>query len=75
MPIRFHTHWFRDVVVILCSYEVVAITTRRVPTLTQLQHRYKVVGPAILVGLALHFYTEDLKWLSILRERQLDDES
>ncbi len=60
MHLRPHSKWFRDVVVILCSYEVVAITTHRVPTLTHLHEKYKIIGPVILAGLAFHFYQEDL---------------
>jgi hypothetical protein len=64
---RLHKGWFRDLVVVLCGYEIVAITTRRVPTLTTLQNRYRIVGPAILVGLAVHFYMEDLQQLARAR--------
>jgi hypothetical protein len=52
--------WFRDIVIGLCSYEVVAIVTGRIPTLTALQKRYRVLGPVILTGLALHFYKVDV---------------
>ena len=44
-------------VALLCSYEVLAILSRgKVPTLTKLDRRCRVVGPVILGGLAVHFY-------------------
>lgn len=48
----------RVVVATLCAYEVVAITLRKTPTLTKLNKRYPVIAPAILTGLAVHFYKE-----------------
>ena len=48
----------RVVVATLCSYEVVAITLRKTPTLTKLNRKHPVIAPAILVGLAVHFYKE-----------------
>jgi hypothetical protein len=61
------THWFRDLVLGLCGYEILAITTRRVPTLTMLQARYRVLGPVIIAGLAVHFYIDDLKTLQRIK--------
>lgn len=40
----------------LCSYEVAAITTGRVPTLTALNRRWPVVGVGIVAGLTWHFH-------------------
>lgn len=41
----------------LCGYEMVAIASHgRIPTLTKLNTRYRVIGPLILGGLVAHFY-------------------
>lgn len=40
----------------LCGYEVVAITTGRVPTITALNRRCPVLGAALLGALAVHFF-------------------
>ena len=40
----------------LCGFEVVAITTGRVPTLTQLSARNRWLGPVLVVALAVHLY-------------------
>jgi hypothetical protein len=48
----------RVVVATLCAYEVVAITLRKTPTLTKLNRRCPAIAPAILAGLAIHFYKE-----------------
>lgn len=46
----------------LCGYETVAIMSRgKLPTLTRLNHQYRVIAPVILSGLAAHFYWA---WLS-----------
>jgi hypothetical protein len=60
-------NWFRDTVVFLCGYEILAITTGRVPTLTALQRRYRLLGPALFTGLAFHFYQEDVASLRASR--------
>lgn len=41
----------------LCTYEVAAITTGRVPTITALNRRWPIVGAALVGALALHFWT------------------
>lgn len=46
----------RWVVIFGCSYEVSAIVTGRVPTLTQLSARYPALGPVLVVALAIHLY-------------------
>jgi hypothetical protein len=38
----------------LCAYEVGAITTGRVPTLTQLSARNRWLGPVLVGALAVH---------------------
>ena len=45
----------RALVVGLCSYEVAAILTRRVPTLTALNRVHPEVGAAIIGALYWHF--------------------
>ena len=42
----------------ICAYEVTAIVTRRVPTVTQLCGRHRVLGAALLVALAVHLFRE-----------------
>ncbi len=46
----------RLAVATLCTFEVVAITTRRLPTLSQLTRRHPGIGIVLLAGLAAHFY-------------------
>ena len=41
-------------VVALCSFEVVAIATGKVPTLTALSERHKALGPVLVLALAVH---------------------
>ena len=51
---------FRYIVAALCSYEVFAIMSGKVPTLTELDKRSKhTVSAFIFGGLAVHFYLED----------------
>lgn len=45
----------KALVVGLCSYEVAAILTGRVPTITAMSRRRPAVGAAILTALAWHF--------------------
>lgn len=47
----------KAVVVGLCAWEVVAITTGRVPTITTLNRRWPAVGVVLVGALALHFWT------------------
>ena len=39
-----------------CSWEAAAITTRRIPTLTELSRRYPGLKPLLLASLAVHLY-------------------
>lgn len=48
----------RGIVVGLCTYEVTAILSGRVPTITALNRRHPVVGRTIVAALAWHFHTE-----------------
>jgi uncharacterized membrane protein YuzA (DUF378 family) len=41
----------------LCSYEITAILTGRVPTITRLSRRYPVVGAALTAAIGFHFAT------------------
>jgi hypothetical protein len=43
-------------VVGLCGFEMAAITTRKVPTLTQLSERHKALGPVLVIALAVHLF-------------------
>lgn len=45
----------RAVVVAACTYEVAAICTGRVPTITELNRRHPEVGSTLLAALAWHF--------------------
>lgn len=47
----------KAVVAGLCAYETAAIVTGRVPTITQLNRRWPVVGAVLVGALALHFWT------------------
>lgn len=38
----------------LCGYELAAIVTGRVPTLTRLSARYRWLGPVLIAALAVH---------------------
>jgi hypothetical protein len=42
-----------------CAYEVAAVVTGRVPTITALNRRCPVIGVAIVVTLAWHFRAHD----------------
>ena len=42
----------------LCSYEVAAITTGRVPTLTRLSREHRWLGPVLVITLAVHLYRQ-----------------
>lgn len=60
---------FRWVVALLCGYEVVAIISGKVPTLTELDRKYKhAISPLMLTGMVVHFYREDVsKWQTTRR--------
>lgn len=57
------TRAFKHVVTAICAYEVVACTIGRVPTLTALQQRYRIIGPLLVGGLLVHFYLDDVREL------------
>lgn len=44
------------VAALVCAYEVAAITTRRVPTVTALCGRHRLLGPLVIAALAVHLY-------------------
>lgn len=46
----------KAVVALLCGYEVVAVTTGRLPTITALHRRWPIVGAVLVVTLAIHFW-------------------
>lgn len=48
----------KAIVAALCAYEVAAITTSRVPTITALHRRWPAVGAVLVGALALHFGAE-----------------
>lgn len=48
----------RRVVIALCSWEVAALLTRRVPTLSELVRRSPLIGAALLGALVHHWYIE-----------------
>lgn len=39
-----------------CAYEVVALTTSRIPTISRLANRYPAFGAAVVGALAWHFH-------------------
>lgn len=45
-------------VVVACAYEVGAITTGKVPTITMLCGRYRWLAPAVIAVLAVHLYRQ-----------------
>ena len=45
-------------VVVACSWEIAAITTGRVPTITMICSRHRVLAPAVLTVLAVHLYRQ-----------------
>lgn len=49
----------KALVAALCAYEVAAIATGRIPTITALNRRFPLIGAALLGALAIHFYTPD----------------
>ena len=50
------TKVFAYAVAVACGYEVFAITTGLVPTISTLAYAYPVFGVGVLVGLAAHFW-------------------
>jgi hypothetical protein len=58
MPDREFGHaepFLRALVIGGCAWEFVALTTRRLPTVSRLSRRYPVFGAAVLAVLARHF--------------------
>jgi hypothetical protein len=54
---------FPPVVAMVCGYETIAIASRgRVPTITALQKKYRILGPMVIGGLIAHFYGEFIEW-------------
>lgn len=51
--------YLRAAVAAVCAYEVVAITTRKVPTVSWVARRYPVTGAVVLAVLAKHFQPLD----------------
>jgi hypothetical protein len=49
----------KALVVVTCAYEIAAITSGRIPTITALNIRWPVVGFVILGALAIHFWTPE----------------
>jgi hypothetical protein len=49
---------FRLVVAVTCAYEVAAIVTRRLPTVSRLSFKHPVFGSVVIGGLAHHFRTD-----------------
>lgn len=54
-----HLRW---VTVALCSYEITAIVTEKVPTISRLSARYKWLGPVLVGTLTAHLYQEDRRF-------------
>jgi hypothetical protein len=51
------------VVAMLCGYEIIAITSGKIPTLSALDERYHVLGPLLIGGLIAHLYGQHLAHL------------
>lgn len=45
-------------VVAVCGFEIAAITTGKVPTITMLCARHRLLAPAVLTVLAVHLYRQ-----------------
>lgn len=53
------TRHTKALVVALCGYEIGAITTGRVPTLTAMHRRWPIVGLALVSALVVHFWAPE----------------
>ena len=51
--------YLRAAVAAVCAYEVVAITTHKVPTVSWIVRRYPAIKPLVLGALAVHFQPLD----------------
>ena len=49
----------KALVMLACAYEVAAIGSSRLPTITALHRRWPILGAAIVAALAVHFFTPD----------------
>ncbi len=49
----------KALVVALCGWEIGAITTGRIPTLTALHRRWPIVGLALVGALVVHFWAPE----------------
>jgi hypothetical protein len=58
---------FQSVVVGLCQYEVLAITTRQFPTLTSISRKHRWLPFVIVGGLAGHLYRQRLAEIFFVR--------
>lgn len=47
--------FLRGVVTVVCALEVVAITTRKIPTVTRICREHPAASAAVLTALAVHF--------------------
>lgn len=52
--------YLTPVVAMFCGYEIIAITSGRVPTLSALDQRYHFLGPLLVGGLVAHLYGSSL---------------
>ncbi len=52
---------FAYAVAAACAWEVLAITTGLVPTISTLAYAYPVFGVGVLVGLSVHFWYKPKK--------------
>ena len=53
-PVLRRVEWPRHLVTITCVYEATALLTRRLPTLSTLTWRHRLLAFPLLVGLAIH---------------------
>lgn len=49
----------KALVMLACTYEVAAIGSNRLPTITALHRRWPILGAAIVAALTIHFFTPD----------------
>lgn len=56
--LQIEARWLRALVWCGCAYEVFALSTSAVPTVSHYCRQYPLVGGIVLSGLALHFYYE-----------------
>ena len=55
----------RTVVGLVCIYEAVAIFSRRIPTVSALCAEHRILAAPVLIGLAIHLLSQEVKEISV----------